>query len=275
MHVRRSAIAVLATLCLAASAGAAEKTVAPADGARREALADMLLQLEQAQVELRELRGKVEVQAHEVEALKARQRDLIADIDRRLSELERRGAAPAEGAAREAAAGAPAVADTAPTNLAQEQQEYDAAFALLKQGQYERASKRFRDFIRAHPKSPLADNAQYWVGESAYVVRNFKQALSEFSKVVQSHPRQPEGAGRDAQGRLLLLRTRRLGQGARDPESGGGPFPQHAGGAFRRAAVGENEERETVNIDSVGYHRPGVKITPSFAQLSLYSHNAP
>lgn len=193
MHVRRSVLAVLATLCLATSAGAAEKTAAPVDGARREALADMLLQLEQAQAELRELRGKVEVQAHEVEALKARQRDLIADIDRRLSELERRGAAPAEGPAREAGAGTPAaVADTAPTNLAQEQQEYDAAFALLKQGQYERASKRFRDFIKAHPKSPLADNAQYWVGESAYVVRNFKQALSEFSKVVQAHPDSPK-----------------------------------------------------------------------------------
>ena len=79
-----------------------------------------------------------------------------------------------------------------PANLAQEQQEYDAAFALLKQGQYERAGKRFRDFIRAHPKSPLVDNAQYWVGESAYVVRNFKQALSEFSKVLQSHPDSPK-----------------------------------------------------------------------------------
>ena len=190
--MRRSAIAMLAALCLAALAGAAEKTAAPADTARREALADMLLQLEQAQAELRELRGKVEVQAHEVEALKARQRDLIADIDRRLSELERRGGAPADGAAREAAGAPPAVADTVPANLAQEQQEYDVAFALLKQGQYERAGKRFRDFIRAHPKSPLADNAQYWVGESAYVVRNFKQALSEFSKVLQSHPDSPK-----------------------------------------------------------------------------------
>ncbi len=190
--MRLSAIAVLAALCLVASAGAAEKTAAPADSARREALADMFLQLEQAQAELRELRGKVEVQAHEIEALKARNRDLIADIDRRLGELERRGAAPAEGAARETTVGAPPPADTAPANLAQEQQEYDAAFALLKQGQYERASKRFRDFIRAHPKSPLADNAQYWVGESAYVVRNFKQALSEFSKVLQSHPDSPK-----------------------------------------------------------------------------------
>ena len=192
--MRLSAIAVLAALCLIASAGAAEKAAVSADTTRREALADMFLQLEQAQAELRELRGKVEVQAHEVEALKARQRDLIADIDRRLSELERRGAAPAEdAAAREAAAGtAPAVAGAVPANLAQEQQEYDAAFALLKQGQYERAGKRFRDFIRAHPKSPLVDNAQYWVGESAYVVRNFKQALEEFSKVLNAHPDSPK-----------------------------------------------------------------------------------
>lgn len=195
MRVRLSAVAVLTALCLAASAGAAEKTAAPADSARREALADMLLQLEQAQTELRELRGKVEVQAHEVEALKARQRDLIADIDRRLSELERRGAAPAEGTARETATGVPAaVADTVPTNLAQEQQEYDAALALIKQGQYERASKRFREFIKAHPKSLLASLAQYWVGESAYVVRNFKQALEGFNKVLQDYPDSPKAS---------------------------------------------------------------------------------
>lgn len=190
--MRLSAIAMLAALCLAASAGAAEKAAVPADTARREALADMFLQLEQAQAELRELRGKVEVQAHEIEALKARQRDLIADIDRRLSELERRGAAPAEGAAREAAGAPPVVTDTAPANLAQEQQEYDAALALIKQGQYDRASKRFREFIKAHPKSPLASLAQYWVGESAYVVRNFKQALEGFNKVLQDYPDSPK-----------------------------------------------------------------------------------
>lgn len=153
----------------------------------------MLLQLEQLQAELRELRGKVEVQAHEIEALKTRQRDLLADIDRRLSEVERRGTAPAavEGAAKPGAAPVAEAAVPA-ADLAKEQQEYDTAFALLKQGQYDRAGKRFRDFIRAHPKSPLADNAQYWIGESAYVVRNFKQALEEFSKVVQGNPDNPK-----------------------------------------------------------------------------------
>jgi tol-pal system protein YbgF len=156
----------------------------------------MLLQLEQIQAELRELRGKVEVQAHELEALKTRQRDLLGDIDRRVREIERRGTAPlaAEGAAKPGAAPVAAPAEVVTTDLAKEQQEYDAAFALLKQGQYDRAGKRFRDFVRAHPKSPLADNAQYWIGESAYVVRNFKQALQEFSKVAQAHPDSPKAS---------------------------------------------------------------------------------
>ncbi len=194
MSVRLLTAAAVAVLCLTAlPVVAADKADSPpADAARREALADMLLQLEQQQAELRDLRGKVEVQTHEMEALKARQRDLIADIDRRLSELERRGTAPAEGAVREGGVGTAPVAEAVPANIAQEQQVYDAAFALLKQGQYERAGKRFRDFIRAHPKSPLADNAQYWIGESAYVVRNFKQALEEFSKLLREHPASPK-----------------------------------------------------------------------------------
>ena len=176
---------LVAALCLTVlPVAAAEKADSPPAAARREALADMLLQLEQLQAELRELRGKVEVQTHEMEALKARQRDLIADIDRRLSELERRGGAPADGAAP--------VAEAVPANVAQEQQEYDAALALIKQGQYDRASKRFREFIKAHPKSPLASLAQYWVGESAYVVRNFKQALEGFNKVLQDYPDSPK-----------------------------------------------------------------------------------
>ncbi len=206
--MRRVSLALAALLWLAPGI-AAEKAAAP-DAARRDdsmdgggraasgtaagVLADMLLQLEQVQAELRELRGKVEVQTHEIEALKTRQRDLLADIDRRLSEVERRGAAPAaavEGAAKPGAA--PVAEAAAPAgDLAKEQQEYDAAFALLKQGQYDRAGKRFRDFVRAHPKSPLVDNARYWIGESAYVVRNFKQALEEFSRVVQGNPDGPK-----------------------------------------------------------------------------------
>ena len=145
----------------------------------REALADLLQQLDSLQTEVRNLRGKVEVQDNEIERLKSRQRELFSDIDKRVSELERRGGAPVAAGAAAPAAGAAATG----TPTAQEQQDYDAAFNLLKQGSYDRASKAFKDFLVKYPQSPLHGNAQYWLGQTYYVTRNFRQAREEFSKV--------------------------------------------------------------------------------------------
>jgi len=142
----------------------------------REVMADLLQQIDSLQTEVRNLRGKLEVQDNEIERLKSRQRELFSDIDKRVSELERRGAAPA--AAGEAA---PPPATSAPT--AQEQQAYDAAFNLLKQGSYDRASKAFKDFIAKYPQSSLRGNAQYWLGQTYYVTRHFREAREEFGKV--------------------------------------------------------------------------------------------
>jgi len=148
----------------------------------REALADLLQQLETLQTEVRNLRGQVEVQANEIERLKARQRELLADIDRRVGELERRGTA----------APAPVAPGSAAASSAQEQQDYDAAFNLMKQGFYERAAKGFRDFIAKYPQSALRDNARYWLGKAYYAARNFRQALEEFGKLMSDHPKSPK-----------------------------------------------------------------------------------
>jgi tol-pal system protein YbgF len=170
--------------------------------ATRESLAELLLQIEALNAEVRQLRGLVEVQAHELELMKARDRDLSADFDRRLRELERRaaaapGSAEAEIAGHGAAAAATIVtarpAGTAGSAIsAEEQQAYDAAFRLMKQGQYEHAAKAFRDYIAKYPRGPLTDNAQYWLGEANYVVRNFKGALDEFNKVLTDFPGSPK-----------------------------------------------------------------------------------
>ena len=71
---------------------------------------------------------------------------------------------------------------------AQERREYDAAFSLLKQGLYTRASDAFRAFTQKYPNSTLAGNSQYWTAEANYVVRNFGVALDEFNRVVNNYP---------------------------------------------------------------------------------------
>jgi tol-pal system protein YbgF len=144
--------------------------------ALRKALADMTIDLDQLRNDVRQLRGQIEVQTHEIETLKARTRDSLADTDKRLSEVEKRATVPEK-----------AVPDV-PVVGAGEQKEYDAAFALMKKGDYARAGKAFRDFIAHHPQSDLAGSAQYWIGESFYVVSSFKQALAEYTKVIDNYP---------------------------------------------------------------------------------------
>jgi tol-pal system protein YbgF len=65
---------------------------------------------------------------------------------------------------------------------------YQAAFDLLKNGQYDRAVTAFQSFLVTYPASPLADNAQYWLGEAYYVNKSFPDALSAFQRVVDKYP---------------------------------------------------------------------------------------
>ena len=186
-----SVVAVLSALAAAAPGYGAEpagqKGGAPAVTVSRDTLVEMMLQLEAMQTEQRRLRGELEVQTHELDKLKTRERELIADIDRRLRELEQRaGAAPVPAASAEPAARA-GTPKAAPAASASEQQQYDAAFNLMKQGLYERSVKAFREFIGARPQSALAGNAQYWIGEAYYVLRDFKQAIEEFTKVLNDY----------------------------------------------------------------------------------------
>jgi tol-pal system protein YbgF len=157
---------------------------ASAEAATRDSLLDLLRQTEELQTEVRQLRNTVDVQSHELEQLKGRQRALYDDLDKRLRETERRGSATAPVAP----ASAPmAAAPSAPrTTTAPQQQEYDAAFDLMKQGLYDRAVKAFRAFLVKNPDSGLADNAQYWIAEGNYVLRNYKLALEEFTKVLNA-----------------------------------------------------------------------------------------
>jgi tol-pal system protein YbgF len=66
--------------------------------------------------------------------------------------------------------------------------DYQAAFNLLKDGQYDRAIGAFQKFLAAYPESSLADNAQYWLGEAFYVNKAYPEAQSAFQRVVDKYP---------------------------------------------------------------------------------------
>jgi tol-pal system protein YbgF len=99
--------------------------------------------------------------------------------------------APATAAAPVGAAAVstePVRADAAPGDPAQEQARYQAAFNLLKESRYPAAADAFRQFLAAYPRSEQAPNAQYWLAEARYVMRDLKAAIAEFRKLAESWP---------------------------------------------------------------------------------------
>ncbi len=175
-------------------------------------LVEMLTQLEQLQQEVQRLRGDVEVQGHNLEQLKQRQRDLYSDIDSRLQALEAGSASsvttapPISPGTTPAAtvssptASAPTVASTPPVNPDEARQAYEQALNILRQGRYTEAATAYQKFLGDYPGSDYADNAQYWLAETYYVTRQFDTALVEFNKVLEKYP----GSSKLADARLKL-----------------------------------------------------------------------
>lgn len=135
---------------------------------------------EQTLQEIARLRGQVEVLANELANIQKGQKDLYADIDARIKKLEPRQVT-IDGA--EAA--------VAPT----EQQDYEAALALLQTGDYKGAATALSEFVKRHPASPYAASAQYSLGTAYYAQRDYKKAIAAQQVVAGTYkdsPRAPD-----------------------------------------------------------------------------------
>lgn len=83
------------------------------------------------------------------------------------------------------------------------EQAYQAAYLDFSKGNYPLAIAGFREFVRRYPDAALADQAQYWVGESLFsqaraslaagqtdkATRELEQAVQEFRRVALNYPR--------------------------------------------------------------------------------------
>lgn len=171
------------------------------DPATQKTLLDLLQQVEQLQNEVRNLRDMVEVQRHETEGLQNRSRDLNADFDRRLRDLETRLSSQPPASTEAPVAANPATASAVQT------EEYEAAFNLMKEGKYDRATNAFRAFIEKYPESAYADNAHYWIGEAHAARGDNAKARTAFEAVIKRFP-DSDGAKLAAE-RLAQLKSQK------------------------------------------------------------------
>ncbi len=67
--------------------------------------------------------------------------------------------------------------------------EYDDTWRLVERKDFRAAIPRFREFLKKYPNSDFADNAQYWLGECYYALKEYDQAILEFDAVRRKYPK--------------------------------------------------------------------------------------
>lgn len=87
----------------------------------------------------------------------------------------------------------PQTATLAPQNVTGSAlEQYNAAFALLRQARYDEAEQALRGFIQRNPKDALAGNAQYWLGETYFARKDYNGAASAFAEGYEKYPHSPK-----------------------------------------------------------------------------------
>jgi tol-pal system protein YbgF len=73
-------------------------------------------------------------------------------------------------------------------------EQYRFAFKLLGQRKYYEAEAAWKEFIEKNVNDPLWSNAQYWLGETYYVRKQYKLAARVFSQGIKASPKGPKAA---------------------------------------------------------------------------------
>jgi tol-pal system protein YbgF len=146
----------------------------------RRSLLDLNTQLETLRADLARLRGQDEQLARDLSEVQRRQKDLAQGVDERVRKLEPQ---------KVAVDGKEFLAD------ADEKRLYEEAMAMLKAGDFDKASGALAAFSRRYPASGFNESARFWLGNALYGKRDYKEAIATFKAFVAGspeHARAPE-----------------------------------------------------------------------------------
>ncbi len=146
----------------------------------RNAVLDLASQINAMRDDMAKMRGQIEVMQNQLDAADKRQKDLYLDIDTRLRKLEQAG--------EKAASAATAATNPEAAASPEENKAYQAALDQFKLGNYPLAVAAMQGFLVTYPNSPLAANAQYWIGMAYSGQRDYKSSISAQRKLLTNWP---------------------------------------------------------------------------------------
>lgn len=146
----------------------------------RRSLLDLSSQIETLRSEMATLRGQNEQLTRGLADAQRNQKDLSQGVEERLRKVEP-GKVMVDG--REFAA-EPA-----------EKQEFDAALATLRKGDFATAQNGFLALMKRYPQSGYKSSAFFWLANAQYALRDYRSAVTNFRALVNAdptHQRAPE-----------------------------------------------------------------------------------
>ena len=122
--------------------------------------------------------------------------DLDARVKRLEAQLAGAGAAAAASPPSTAPASASAATGERPPAPASEgspsKRAYDSALGAYRGGDYQGAIAAFEAFVKRYPRDPLAPNAQYWIGDAWFNLRDFRAAANAQQALIKNYPDSPK-----------------------------------------------------------------------------------
>jgi len=160
--------------------------------------ATLVTKVNEIEERIQNTQGAVEDVTHRLDQVSGQ----VAKSQRDLDELKTRVTtmqAPASTAGGEATGEltvpGPAVTPTQPAGDIDPMQTYQAAYRDYQRGNFDLAIEGFRDFLSGSPASDLADNASYWIGESLFSQKKYREAIGQFDAVVNKYPKSDKVPG--------------------------------------------------------------------------------
>ena len=184
---------------------AAQNRLVDENAQMRRSMMDLQQQIESLRGDLARSRGQEEQLTRDIADLKKAQADTQRATDERLRKVE---TAPSATTDPNAGAGSGALTGEGSAN---EKQDYDAALAQFRAGDFTGAQSGFASFIKRYPRSPLAPSALLWLGNAQYATRNYREAITNFRSLLTAapnHQRAPEAMLSIANCQIELKDTR-------------------------------------------------------------------
>ncbi len=90
---------------------------------------------------------------------------------------------------------------------------FNAAYADYSRGQFPLALAGFEGALRADPEGPLADDAQYWIGETLFASKRYLDAVAAFDQLIAGWPEGDKLPRAHLKKGIALFEARRTAEG--------------------------------------------------------------